>query len=78
VIAVWENRFRVTLRKFTGSLAGRTKLLFVADLHDTLKQGGPQPSFVIPDFETMSARWISMSEDDTRNLTLTGASLSGA
>lgn len=42
------------------------------------RQIGPQPSFVILDFETMNARWISMSEDDSRDLTLMGASAAGA
>lgn len=33
------------------------------------RQIGPQPTFVILDFETMSARWISVDQDETRDLT---------
>ncbi len=42
------------------------------------RQIGPQPSFVILDFETMSARWISVDEDVTRDLTKPAASEAGA
>jgi Icc-related predicted phosphoesterase len=37
------------------------------------RQIGPQPTFVILDFEAMSARWISADEDVTCDLTLTDA-----
>ena len=42
------------------------------------RQIGPQPSFLIIDLETMNARWISVSEEDTRDLTLTDACACGA
>ena len=42
------------------------------------RQIGPQPSFVILDFETMSARWISVDEDNTRCLMMPDASAAGA
>ena len=42
------------------------------------RQIGPQPSFVILDFEAMSARWISTYEDVTRDLTAPDASVAGA
>jgi len=42
------------------------------------RQIGPQPSFLILDLDSMSARWISMDEDDTRRLKLTGATAAGA
>lgn len=38
------------------------------------RQIGPQPTFVILDFEAMSARWISVDQDETRDLTLPAAS----
>jgi Icc-related predicted phosphoesterase len=42
------------------------------------RQMGPQPSFVILDFEAMSARWISVDEDVTRDLTVPDACANGA
>jgi Icc-related predicted phosphoesterase len=42
------------------------------------RQIGPQPSFVILDFEAMSARWISADEDVTRDLTVPDACVAGA
>ena len=38
------------------------------------RQIGPQPSFVILDFDKMSARWISVDEDVTHDLTSSDAS----
>jgi Icc-related predicted phosphoesterase len=42
------------------------------------RQIGPRPSFVILDFETMRARWISVDEDVTRELTAAAVSGDGA
>ncbi|MCU0751768.1 MAG: metallophosphoesterase [Akkermansiaceae bacterium] len=42
------------------------------------RQIGPQPSFVILDFEAMKARWISTDEDVTRDLTAPVAGAAGA
>ncbi len=42
------------------------------------RQIGPRPSIVILDFETMRARWISVDEDVTRELTAAAASGDGA
>lgn len=42
------------------------------------RQIGPQPTFVILDFEAMIARWISADEDVTRDLTLPVAGVSGS
>jgi Icc-related predicted phosphoesterase len=42
------------------------------------RQIGPQPTFVILDFEKTSARWISVDEDVTRDLTAPDASAAGA
>ncbi len=42
------------------------------------RQIGPQPTLVILDFEAMSARWISVDEDVTRDLSAPDASAAGA
>jgi Icc-related predicted phosphoesterase len=42
------------------------------------RQIGPQPTLVILDFEAMSARWISVDDDDTRDLSAPVASAAGA
>jgi Icc-related predicted phosphoesterase len=42
------------------------------------RQIGPQPTFVILDFEAMSARWISVDQDETRDLNSPVASAAGA
>jgi Icc-related predicted phosphoesterase len=42
------------------------------------RQIGPQPSFMILDFDRMTARWISVDEDVTRDLTASAASAAGA
>lgn len=40
------------------------------------RQIGPQPTFVILDFEAMTARWIATDDDVTRDLTSPAAALS--
>ena len=42
------------------------------------RQIGPQPSFLVLDFETMSARWYSAEQDDMRELSAPVAGGSGA
>lgn len=42
------------------------------------RQIGPQPTIVILDFEAMSARWVSVDEDVTRDLSAPVASAAGA
>lgn len=42
------------------------------------RQIGPLPTSMILDFEAMTARWISLDEDVTRDLTLRDASAAGA
>jgi Icc-related predicted phosphoesterase len=42
------------------------------------RQIGPQPTLLILDFDTMSARWISVDDDDTRDLSAPSACESGA
>jgi Icc-related predicted phosphoesterase len=42
------------------------------------RQIGPQPSFIVLDFDALSARWHSAEEDDKRDLSAPVAGVSGA
>lgn len=42
------------------------------------RQIGPKPSYVILDFDKMSARWVSAEEEGTRELAITAPVASGA